>query len=493
MLPVTILASSLKPDRAGVKSHRKRPIVNGSPRRFRRNRRPGGLVPAGRAIHLKTAMEIAVPSPRPIAAAALAAVLACAGPPVVAVADVLPPLPVTNDEAIAAAAATGLLDRDDFETILDPHVGEVIVGRPPDAARFSVVLTRGEGGPGPIQIVMGPPWDDVAARVELAARIAERLLGPPTTLPPPPPVEAGLDPMSPMAAWLYGLLYEAWLGWPGSERRLVRERDGIAVIVEGAPPDSWSVTFAVDRDYGDATWPGETPGLDPPAVAEARLLIRGGRYREAADLLAPTARAGEPRAARLLGDMHRFGRLGQPDVETATDWYLIGGRHRHPYAIWSLAAMHTEGWGAFFISNFKAPLLVTAAEAGSADALYVLAGTRPGVNYVRPEGVTAADQVLRAARWGLPAARFDIARRYAAGDGVARDAVEAYAWALAALDATDPGVDWIPARALADELKQGLGRAEIEAAAARSAALAAAPSPWPPDGATLPDAETAGP
>ncbi len=436
-------------------------------------------------------MEIDAPSSRLIGAAVLAAGLSCAGQPAPAGADDPPSLPVSNERAIAAAAATGLLARDDFETVPDPHVGEVIVGRPADDARFSVVLVRGEDGPSQIQVIMTPPWEDVTARVELAARIAEHLVSPPGTLPPPPPVEAGLDPMSPMAAWLYGLLYEAWLGWPGSERRLVRARDGVAVIVEGAPPDNWSVTFAVDRDFGDSTWPGETPGLDPPGVAEARRLIREGRYREASDLLLPLAEA--PRAARLLGDMHRFGRLGPPDHRTATDWYLIAGRFRLPVAIWSLAAMHTEGWGAFFVSNFKAPLLVAAAEAGSADALYVLSGTQAGVNYVRPEGVTAADQVLRSARWGLLPAQFDIARRYAAGDGVDRDPVEAYAWALAALDATGPGLDYIPARRLADALGQGLGPAEIEAAVARSADLVTGPPPWPPEGVTPPGVETVEP
>ena len=82
------------------------------------------------------------------------------------------------------------------------------------------------------------------------------------------------------------------------------------------------------------------------------------------------------------------------------------------------------------------------------------------MNYVRPEGVTAADQILQAARWGLLAAQHDIASRYAEGNGVAANPVGAYAWALVALENTGPGADYIFSRQLLDELGNKLDAAE---------------------------------
>ena len=402
-----------------------------------------------------------------------------------------PPLPVAAGTIVDAAVASGLIDRGDFEEIDDPHVGPLLVGRPAtadDPARtFSIIIFEGEDGPQQIQFVMAAPWGGLEERLELAGAIAAELVTLPSSLPPAPPVEAGTGDLSPMASWLYSLFYESWLGWPGSERRQVRSRDGIAIIMEGTPPENWSMTLVVDRDYPDSTWPGSWSDADPPAVAEARRLIRRGEYRAARDLLLPLAEAGNPSAALLMGDMSRFGRLDAPHVETATDWYLVAARYRHPRAIWSIAAILSENWGTFFISNLKGQLLPKAEAAGSADALYILGQTMAGVNYVRPDGVTAADQILLAAKWGLLAAQNAIARRYAGGDGVDADPVEAYAWALVALENTGPGADYIYSRQLLDDLGAGLDDAEIAEARERASTLVIGPPAWPPPETVIPD------
>ena len=402
-----------------------------------------------------------------------------------------PPLPVTADRIVDVAVASGLIARTDFESIRDLHVGPLLVGRPAatdDPARtFSIIVFESDEGPIQIQFIMAAPWGGLEERLELAGAIAAELVTLPSALPPLPPVEAGMGALSHMASWLYSLFYESWLGWPGSERRLVRVRDGMAIILEGTPPETWSMTLAVDRGYPDATWPGQWPDADPPAVTQARQLIRQGEYRAAHDLLLPLAKAGNPPAALLMGDMVRFGRLDVPHIESATDWYLVAGRYRHPVAIWSLAAILAEGWGAFFISNLKGQLLAGAQAAGSADALHVLGRTPPGVNYVRPEGVTAADQILQAARWGLLAAQHDIASRYAEGDGVAVNPVEAFAWALVAMGNTGPGADYIFSRQLLDSLGKELDAAEIAEARERASSLVTGPPAWPPPDIIVPD------
>ncbi len=393
-------------------------------------------------------------------------------------------LPVTSDAVIHAAVTSRLIDAADFDAIDDPHVGPLLVGRPerPDdpARTFSIIMS--EDGPelAQMQFVMSAPWKGLDARLELAARIASLVVTLPSSLPPMPPMEAGPVSLTPMASWLYSLFYESWLGWPGSAKRLVRVREGVAVIIEGTPPETWIMTLAVDRDFPDTTWPGVWSGSDAPGVTEARLLIRQGEYRKARDLLEPLAEDGDPQAALLMGDMVRFGRIGIPHIEHATDWYLVAARHRHPRAIWSLASILTEGWGTFFINNLKGQLLAQAEAAGSADALLVLGNTTPGVNYVRPPGVSASDQILTAARWGLLAAQHDMARRYSEGDGVAADAIEACAWAMVALENTGPGANYLYSRQLLSDLASRLDDAGLALARERSMDLVTGPPAWSP-------------
>ena len=406
------------------------------------------------------------------------------GPVLCAASETSPPLPVTSTEVIHAAVASGLIGTEDFEAIDDPHVGPLLVGRPnmPDdpARTFSIIMFESGAGLTQVQFVMSVPWEGLDARLELAASIASLLVTLPSSLPPMPPVEAGLVSLTPMASWLYSLFYESWLGWPGSTKRLVRVRDGVAIIIEGTPPETWIMTLAVDRSFPDTTWPGEWSGADSPGVEEARLLIRQGEYRKARDILVPLAEDGDPQAALLMGDMVRFGRIGIPHIEHATDWYLVAARHRHPRAIWSLAAMLTERWGTFFINNLKGQLLARAEAAGSADALLVLGNTTPGVNYVRPPGVSASDQILNAARWGLLAAQHDMARRYAAGDGVDADAVEACAWAMVALKNTDPGADYLYSRQLLADLASRLDEPGLALARERAMDLVTGSPAWSP-------------
>jgi hypothetical protein len=394
----------------------------------------------------------------------------------------LPALPLSNDAVIDVVAEHGLLFESEFEALDDPYVGPLIVGRAQDredpASSVSVILYQGQDGPNQVRIVLTEPWGDLPERLEMAADIVELAI----EVPPiygPPPNDPTLAEMSQTARWLYGLMTESWLGWPGSDQRLVRVRNGVAVIVEGVPPDIWGITLVMDEGQPDQTWPGAFPESESPGVVTGRELIRAGEYQQAYDILLPLAEVEDLQAATLVADMYRYGRLDYPSMERAADWYLIGGRFRYPPAVWALASMANEGWGIFFVSNFKAPLIVEAAETGSADALYLLSGTSTSVNYVRPEGVTAVDQVLTAAQWGLLGAQQDIALRYAAANEVEGDAVEAYAWALVALANTGPGLDDIRSHQLAQDLRKGLSDDEIAAAELRSGELVTGPPQWP--------------
>jgi hypothetical protein len=391
-------------------------------------------------------------------------------------------LPMSNDAVINVVTEHGLLFEGEFEALDDPYVGPLIVGRAQDreapASAVSVILYQGESGPNQVRIVLTAPWNDLPERIEMAADIVDLAIEVPPVYGAPPndPTLAG---MSQTARWLYGLMTESWFGWPGSDQRLVRVRDGVAVIVEGIPPEIWGITLVMDEGQPDQTWPGAFHELHSPGVTAGRALIRAGEYQLAYDVLLPLAEVEDPQAATLMGDMYRYGRLDYSSMERAADWYLIGGRFRYPPAVWALASMSNEGWGVFFVSNFKAPLIVQAAETGSADALYLLSGTNAGVNYVRPEGVTAFDQILTSAQWGLLGAQQDIALRYATANEVEGDAVEAYAWALVALANTGPGLDDIRSHQLVADLRKGLSDAEIAAAELRAGELVTGPPAWP--------------
>jgi TPR repeat protein len=256
-------------------------------------------------------------------------------------------------------------------------------------------------------------------------------------------------------------MLESWNGWPGSPQRVVRTLGDVALIIEGVPPDIWGVTIVADDGYGDWTWPGFSPDSDSAEVAAARLAIRQGDYAAAMALLEAAGARDEAAAGALLGDMYRFGRLGAIDQQAAANWYLVAGRHQYGPGIYGLATMSQEGWGILFMNSLRLPLIVDAAEAGMADALYLLSGQENGVFYTRPPGVTAFDQVKMTAEWGLLAAQLDLAERYARGDGVEPDPMLAYAWAVAALENTDPGLDNIRSHQLAADLRNGLSGAQI--------------------------------
>ena len=380
-------------------------------------------------------------------------------------------LAFTTDQAIAAATASGLLDAADFQAVDDSHVGPIVVGSPsgPDAAAVSVLLLGGGEHPDQVQIVLQKPWGDLPAKMTLAGDILA-LVG---AMPEPNPAVLAAEKFSGLprqAQWAVGLLTEAWAGWPGSTVRQVRVVDGVAIIAEGYPPDYWVLTLAPDRGYADATWPGLDPAAEAPAVTQARLAIRSGDYAAAHALLRDPALEEDAAAQSLLGDMFRFGRLGQADQQVAANYYLKAGRVRYPPAVYALATMANEGYGVLTLDALRYPLLIIAAENDSADALFMLSDKEEGVFFQRPEGVGPVDQVEMAARLSLLAAQVDLANRYARGEGIDADPVAAYAWALVALDNTDPGIDWIRSRELADTYSQGLTgkqRADAHALAAR--------------------------
>jgi TPR repeat protein len=371
--------------------------------------------------------------------------------------DDAPLLSFTMDQAVAAATASGLLDAADFHEVNDPYVGPIMVGSPTgaEAAAVSVLLIGGGAYPEQVQVVLQKPWGDLAAKLTLAGNMLA-LVG---AMPDPNPTMADSETMAGLpreAQWAAGFLSEAWAGWPGSTARQVRVIDGVAVIAEGYPPDYWVLTLAPDRDYADATWPGPDPAADVPAVAQARLAIRSGDYTGAHDLLHDPSLEDDAAAQTLLGDLYRYGRLGKANQQLASNYYLRAGRVKYPSAVYALATMTNDGYGVLTLDALRYPLLIIATENDSADALFMLSDKEEGVFYQRPEGVGPVDQVEMAARLGLLAAQVDLANRYARGEGVAADPVAAYAWALVAIENTDPGVDWIRSRQVADEYSQAL-------------------------------------
>lgn len=379
-------------------------------------------------------------------------------------------LPLSPDAIADLLSQAGMVSQERFEEVDDRYVGPLLIGGRGDPGEedlegrgMSVVIYPGEnGGTAQIQFILIPPWGNLGSRVDAIADIVTNVAGP---TPQGPPFSADDDPvraaMTPGGQWLYGVMLESWLGWPGTPQRVVRAVGAAAVIIEGVPPEIWGITIVPDVGYPDWTWPGISPETDSQEVADARLAIRRGDYAGAMDLLEIAAERDEAAAGALLGDMYRMARLGSADHDTASDWYLVGGRHGYGPAIYGLAMMAKDGWGIVPMNNLRLPLVEDAMEAGMADAVYVLSSQPNGVFYMRPEGVSQFDQVHQAGRWGLLAAQLDLAERYATGNGVDADPVLAYAWASVALANTDPGLDYIRAHQLEADLGNGLSDEQI--------------------------------
>jgi TPR repeat protein len=177
-------------------------------------------------------------------------------------------------------------------------------------------------------------------------------------------------------------------------------------------------------------------------LADGMSAYERGAFAQAADLLTPLARQGDPRAQFMIGRMRFYGQGLAQDASAAAFWYAKAAEQGYAPAQLALGLALEGGWGVE-----RAP--------------------EKAVHWYR-----------RAAMQGTPSAMWRLAYHHRRGIGVQRDLAEAWAWfdRLAALG--DVGAaserDWLGLVGLdeagllrAAERSQALGRALEQASSQR--------------------------
>ena len=146
------------------------------------------------------------------------------------------------------------------------------------------------------------------------------------------------------------------------------------------------------------------------------------------DRIAALAKAGNPKAALIVGLKFLNGDGVVVDVPTAAHWLGVAARGNEPLAQYWLATLYERGRGVPKDNAKAAQWYEPAAKAGNAKAMY-----RLGVAYVEgwngePDYGVAADWFTKAANFGVIDAQFNLAVLYERGEGVPQNFTNAFKW-----------------------------------------------------------------
>ena len=90
-------------------------------------------------------------------------------------------------------------------------------------------------------------------------------------------------------------------------------------------------------------------GVNPTFAAEnlttVKQAIRLQQFSKAAQLLQPLAQKHDTEACYLLGNLYKSGKGVEKNHVTASQWYLLAAKNRHPGANFQLGLLYEKGWG----------------------------------------------------------------------------------------------------------------------------------------------------
>jgi TPR repeat protein len=179
-------------------------------------------------------------------------------------------------------------------------------------------------------------------------------------------------------------------------------------------------------------------------VAQELLLTRRD---EKTGLALATEAAGKEdrRSLRLLGIAHQYGMAGlTPDPSAAVPWYQRSAEKGDGRAMALLGMLYIDGIGTPVDEKKGVKLLAAAADRNDAEGLSVLAQLcQTGQHGVRQDASTAAQLYAQSAAQGHAVARFNLARMFAGGEGVAKNMEQASQLLDAGIASGDPRyADW---------------------------------------------------
>lgn len=328
--------------------------------------------------------------------------------------------------------------------------------------------------------------DRLSAALEAFRSPASNTIAPtspvlPAKEPTPPPTEAPTSPAAPVRAVPPGSATAA-------DKPRAPQPDTPAEPAAGAPsirptappppeaPPSPAAILERARSAFSARDYAATAALLQPlaqagnAVASFRLadLLENGSgigrdQARAMALYQRAAEAGVACAKNRVGELHESGALGAPDLAEALRWWRAGARAGCPWSKLRLGVAYKDGHGVARDGAEAVRFLDQAAQDGLVDAMSYL-----GAIYRRGDLVPADPGAMvryqkQAAALGHENAQYRLAVAYNTGQGIAKNAEEAYVWAVVSATKGEPE----PKR-LRDTLARGFApfqRADLEATA----------------------------
>ncbi len=169
-------------------------------------------------------------------------------------------------------------------------------------------------------------------------------------------------------------------------------------------------------------------GNKAAAVAPPRHVVRVAAVHDGDTQVAALAKAGDAKAALVLGLQELIGDGRAVDLPAAASWLTRAASHGQPLAQYWVGTLYERGRGLARDRGTAMSWYEKAAGAGNAKAMY-----RLGVGYA--EGWTGTPDYGRAAEWfthaagvGLIDAQFNLAVLYERGEGVPQSFVNALKW-----------------------------------------------------------------
>jgi hypothetical protein len=182
-------------------------------------------------------------------------------------------------------------------------------------------------------------------------------------------------------------------------------------------------------------------------VAMAMVAVVPATTARAADALPPpsgyldtmewyegAAKAGDPQAQYLYGEILARGLRGRTDRNAAAEWFEKAAKQGHALAAYALATAYESGRGRGRDPARAAEWYSVAAKAGIPPAFHNLARLYETGTGVKRDLGQAVKYYTAAAEAGLAASQHNLGLLYLEGRGVKKDPLTAWAWLKRAMD-----------------------------------------------------------
>ncbi|MQA65340.1 MAG: hypothetical protein GEU76_05485 [Alphaproteobacteria bacterium] len=243
---------------------------------------------------------------------------------------------------------------------------------------------------------------------------------------------------SPRTSWPGGCAAGRW--WTSMTDRPVERRGRVKSA------GSWAMFGPGDRDAGRYREHSVLKSLVGTMVLAVAAVMAAtparaadpvpppANYLDTMQWYANAAKAGDPQAQYLYGEILARGLRGNADRNAAAEWFEKAARQGHALAAYALGTAYESGRGRGRDPAKAAEWYTAAAKAGILPAFHNLARLyETGTGVKRDQG-EAVKYYTAAAEAGLAASQHNLGLLYLEGRGVPKDPLRAWAWLKRAMD-----------------------------------------------------------